>query len=164
MTITLKTGNLLDDDSEALTNAVNCIGVMGAGIALAFKNKFPEMFKQYQKDCQGGQYKVSVMNYWAFYDESMKKERFIINFPTMYYPGSTCTEDIIKDGMKDFRWLIEYLGIRSVAVPALGCGVGGLYWSTVKPIIERSCLMGSSPASFNVNLYAPIGNYTNASL
>lgn len=127
-------GNLLTADVEALVNTVNCVGYMGKGIALQFKQAFPANFKAYEKACRTHEVKPGRM--FIFETGSMVNPRFIINFPTKrHWRGKSRIEDI-ESGLKALIADIKCLGIHSIAVPPLGSGLGGLDWNVVRPMIE----------------------------
>jgi O-acetyl-ADP-ribose deacetylase (regulator of RNase III) len=134
MTITLTSGDLLkQDDVDAIVNTVNCVGVMGKGIALQFKNKWPANFAAYQAACKAGLVRPGTM--FVYDSGGLAKPNFIINFPTKDHWRGASTLDFIHDGLLDLRQQIHALKIRSIAMPPLGCGNGGLEWNVVKPII-----------------------------
>ena len=129
-----KRGNLLHENVEALVNAVNCVGVMGAGIALHFKNAYPENFRQYKKACKAKQVKPGKM--FITLTGAFLNPLYIVNFPTkLHWENKSRIEDI-KSGLDALVLEIEKLRVNSIAIPALGCGNGGLDWSDVKPLIE----------------------------
>ena len=132
--IEITSGNLLAADAEALVNTVNCIGYMGKGIALQFKQAFPENFKAYEKSCHAHELQPGTM--FVFPTGMLGNPKFIINFPTKrHWRGNARIEDIAA-GLTALIAEIRRLGIKSVAVPPLGCGLGGLAWSEVRPMIE----------------------------
>lgn len=129
-------GNLLTFKAEALVNAVNCVGIMGKGIALQFKKAFPENFKAYEAAFALGAVKPGSMlihdNGELFYP------RWIVNFPTKrHWRDKSQLEDIVT-GLSALLADVQRLGIRSIALPALGCGLGGLEWAVVRRTIEES--------------------------
>jgi len=129
-------GNLLTADAEALVNTVNCVGYMGKGIALQFKKAFPENFTAYQKACRAGLVQPGKM--FTFETGSMLRPRYIINFPTKrHWRGKSRYEDI-EAGLRTLVSDVKRLRIRSIAVPPLGCGLGGLDWKKVRPMIEAA--------------------------
>lgn len=133
--ITYKTGNLLSEDTEALVNTVNCVGVMGRGIALQFKRQFPENFKDYEKACK----QESVVPGKMFVHETgnLTNPKYIINFPTKrHWRGASRLEDI-EAGLTDLVSVIKEYNIKSIALPPLGCGLGGLDWNVVRKQIEN---------------------------
>lgn len=141
-------GNLFeDDDVEAITNAINCVGVMGGGIALEFKNRYPLMFQQYQAACQLG--KVKPGEIWVWNDPS---EMWIMNFPTKNHWRDPSEEAYIASGLIDLTNVLESLAIKSIAIPMLGCGLGGLKTSDIIPLIYAA--FDRLPA-IDVHLYVP---------
>jgi O-acetyl-ADP-ribose deacetylase (regulator of RNase III) len=129
-------GNLLDANVEALVNAVNCKGVMGKGIALQFKLAYAENFEQYKQACDAGNVHLGEV----LVVPTGKKDNplCIINFPTKYHWRDRSRLDSIETGLRSLVHAVKRLGIRSIAVPALGCGLGGLDWSDVKPLIQKA--------------------------
>ncbi len=134
--IEYRKGDILQADAEALVNTVNCVGVLGRGIALQFKEAFPENFRAYAAACKRGE--VRPGRVFVFETHRLTPPRFIINFPTKrHWRGKSCMEDI-EAGLEDLVRQVARLGIRSVALPPLGSGLGGLEWEQVRPRIERS--------------------------
>lgn len=145
-------GNILEAKAEALVNTVNCVGVMGKGIALQFKQAYPANFDAYAAACKVGEVQPGRM----FITEtgSMLPPRYIINFPTKRnWRGKSRLEDI-EAGLEALVEAVPRLGIRSIAVPPLGCGNGGLDWADVRPRIEAA--LGSLPHIW-VIVYEPDG-------
>ena len=134
--VEFKTGNILAEDTDALVNTVNCVGVMGRGIALQFKNAFPENFKAYSEACKHQEVQPGSM--FVFETGQLTNPRYIINFPTKrHWHGKSRMEDI-DAGLKALREVISEKSIRSIAIPPLGSGLGGLNWSEVRPRIEEA--------------------------
>jgi O-acetyl-ADP-ribose deacetylase (regulator of RNase III) len=128
-------GNLFDSQAEALVNAVNTVGVMGRGVALEFKHRFPENYSAYRAACKREELVVGKM----FVTETqLEQPRWIINFPTKQHWRNPSKLEFVRDGLEDFVRVIESHGIKSVALPALGCGLGGLEWKTVRELLETS--------------------------
>lgn len=151
--IKLTRGDLLkQDDVDAIVNTVNCVGVMGKGIALQFKNKWPANFTAYAAACKAGQVRPGRM--FVFDSGGLVKPNFIINFPTKDHWRGASKIEYIHDGLVDLVAQICRLGIRSVAVPPLGCGNGGLEWSDVRPLIERAF---EAVPNVEVRLFEPTG-------
>ncbi len=149
--IELRRGNILEADAEALVNTVNCVGVMGKGIALQFKHAYPENFRLYQRACRAGQVRPGKM---FTVQTSLMKPRYIINFPTKrHWKGKARLTDI-EAGLRGLVDEVKQLGIRSLAVPPLGCGSGGLDWTDVRPMIESAL---STLPDVHVLLYEPAG-------
>lgn len=136
MTVNITRGDLLRADAEAIVNTVNCVGVMGKGIALQFKHKWPDNFKAYQQACTREQVKPGRM--FVYDSGGLVKPHFIINFPTkQHWRGKSRIEDIAQ-GLADLTTQIGRLNIQSVAIPPLGCGNGGLDWDEVRERIVRA--------------------------
>lgn len=134
--IEFKVGNIIAEDAEALVNTVNCVGVMGRGIALQFKNAFPGNFKEYERACH--QEEVRPGRMFVHITRQLSNPRYIINFPTKrHWRGKSRIEDI-EAGLAALIHEIKTRNIRSIAIPPLGSGLGGLSWSEVRPRIERA--------------------------
>lgn len=131
-----KTGDILAEDVEALVNTVNCVGVMGRGIALEFKRAWPENFKRYAAACKRGEVRPGKM--FVFETGRVTNPRYLINFPTKrHWRGKSRMEDI-EAGLETLVKEIHERDIRSVALPPLGAGLGGLEWSEVRERIDRA--------------------------
>ena len=128
--IIVVSGNLLEAKADALVNTVNCVGVMGKGIALQFKQAFPENFKDYARACDIGEVRAGKM--FVHRTERMFHPKYIINFPTKRHWKAKSKLEDIELGLKDLVRVITELNIRSIAVPPLGSGLGGLNWEEVK--------------------------------
>lgn len=130
------TGDILRCEAEALVNTVNCVGVMGRGIALQFKNEFPGNFKAYVAACKREEVQPGRM--FVFETGQLTAPRFVINFPTKrHWRGKSQMEDI-DAGLVALVETIRTRGIRSIAIPPLGSGLGGLDWAQVRPRIETA--------------------------
>lgn len=129
-------GNLLAADAEALVNAVNTVGVMGKGLALQFKEAFPENFTAYQRECKAGRMVPGRM--FIFESPASPGPKYLINFPTKRHWRNPSRYEDIETGLVDLVAQVRKRGIRSLAVPPLGCGLGGLDWERVRPMIERA--------------------------
>ena len=130
MTVEFKKGNLLAENTEALVNPVNCVGIMGKGLALQFKNNYPDNFESYRIACTQG-----VVQPGKIFAIQSKFGKYIINFPTKNHWRDKTKIGDIAEGLEA---LVDYMveqKIASISIPALGCGNGGLQWSTVKPLI-----------------------------
>lgn len=129
-------GNFFDFDADIRVNTVNCVGVMGAGVALAFKNKYPEMFKEYVRQCKGNEIAPGKPSVWKQGD-MFSKGIEIINFPTKDHWRNPSEYEYIENGL---MWLSHYLKNKeglTITLPALGCGHGGLDWKNVKRLILK---------------------------
>ena len=134
--IRFKAGDILAEDAEALVNTVNCVGVMGRGIALQFKKAFPENFRAYAEACGRGEVRPGRM--FVFETGGLTNPRYIVNFPTKrHWRGNSRIEDI-EAGLADLTRLIRERGICSIAIPPLGSGLGGLEWGAVRQRIEEA--------------------------
>jgi len=134
--IEFKHGDILKADAEALVNTVNCVGIMGRGIALQFRKEFPENYKAYKAVCDRKELRPGAM---LVYDlNRLENPRFIINFPTKrHWRGKSRIEDI-RVGLEALVNEISWRNIRSVAIPPLGSGLGGLNWDEVRPMIQAA--------------------------
>ena len=150
--IGLKKGDILKADAEALVNTVNCVGVMGRGIALQFKKAFPDNFKAYVASCKREELQPGKV---LIHDLcSLVNPRYIINFPTKrHWRGKSRMEDI-DAGLETLVLEVRRLGIRSIAIPPLGCGLGGLKWEEVHPRILHAF---ADLSDIDVLLYEPKG-------
>ena len=134
--ITELSGDILAADVEALVNAVNTAGVMGKGLALQFKRAYPEMFADYARAAAAGELVPGRVHVWETGLPS--SPRFVLNVPTKRHWRSPSSLEIVEAGLQDLARVVRERGIRSVAVPALGCGLGGLTWGEVRPRIETA--------------------------
>ena len=129
-------GDFFDYEADIRINTVNCVGVMGAGVALLFKNKYPEMFKDYSNACLKGEVKVGEPHVWV--EDDMFSKLTIINLPTKIHWRNPSKYEYIEKGLE---WLKNYLLDKensTITVPALGCGHGGLDWAIIKDMIDIS--------------------------
>ena len=134
--IEYKTGDILAEEVEALVNTVNCVGVMGRGIALQFKRAFPENFKAYVARCKRNA--VQPGRVFVFETGQPTNPRYIINFPTKRHWRSKSRMEDIESGLVSLAQEIRSRDIRSIAIPALGSGLGGLSWPEVRVRLERA--------------------------
>lgn len=130
-------GNLLEADVEALVNTVNTVGVMGKGIALQFKRAFPANFRAYREACRKGE--IRLGHVWTFDTGVLGSRRYILNFPTKGHWRDRSRIEDVRAGLDSLVSTVAERGIGSVAIPALGCGNGGLDWHDVRPLIEAAC-------------------------
>ncbi|HEV7589281.1 MAG TPA: macro domain-containing protein [Longimicrobium sp.] len=150
--IRIARGNLLEAPVEAMVNTVNCVGFMGKGIALQFKQAFPANFRAYEAACKAD---AVVPGRMLVYDHGMLiQPRYIINFPTKRHWRGKSRMDDIEAGLTALLEEVRDRGIRSIAIPPLGCGLGGLDWDEVRPRIEAAF---ASLPGVDVLLYAPTG-------
>lgn len=152
MAIEFTTGDILRADAEALVNTVNCVGIMGRGIALQFKNNFPENFDAYALACKRGEVKPGYM--FVFETGTLTNPKYIVNFPTKrHWRGKSRIEDI-EAGLEALRLEIQHREIRSIAIPPLGSGLGGLEWRLVRSRIESA--LGGLP-TVRIFVFEPVG-------
>jgi O-acetyl-ADP-ribose deacetylase (regulator of RNase III) len=150
--VELTQGDILKADVEAIVNTVNCVGVMGRGIALQFKKAWPENFKAYAIACDNKQVQPGRM--FVYETCQLANPRYIINFPTKrHWRGASRMEDI-ESGLAAMVATIREKGIQSIAIPPLGSGLGGLDWQQVRPKIEQA--MSVLP-DVRVLIYEPKG-------
>lgn len=134
--ITSTTGDLLVSRAEALVNTVNTVGVMGKGIALQFKRAYPQNYLLYRAACQRGE--VAVGRMFITTERTLLEEKIIVNFPTKTVWWKSSEYSYISAGLRALRDEITRRGIRSIAIPPLGAGNGGLDWQRVKPMIAEA--------------------------
>lgn len=142
-------GDLLKSNAQALVNTVNTVGVMGKGIALQFKQRFPHNYKVYKNACKNGTLEVGeilVVN-----EQDLAGERYIFNFPTKIHWKSPSKMDYIESGLIALKDRLQEYQIKSIAIPPLGCGNGGLDWNVVKPMIIEAL----SELNLEVFVYEP---------
>jgi len=149
-------GNLFDAQVDAVVNTVNTVGVMGKGIALMFKDKFPENYKAYAAACKRGEVQIGKM--FVTPSPELSGPRWIVNFPTKKHWRQPSKLEWIAAGLKDLRKVIAEKGIRSVAIPPLGSGNGGLEWSEVRSLMETAL---ADIADTEVVVYEPTAKYQN---
>lgn len=142
-------GNLLDSRAEALVNPVNTEGVMGKGLALQFKRAFPDAFRSYAAACKRGELRVGKVHV----HERTSPPRWIVHFPTKQSWRHPSRLEWIRDGLADLVAQVTARDIRSLALPPLGCGFGGLAWPDVEPLIVRAF---EPLPGLQIFLYAPL--------
>ena len=151
--IEITQGNLLKAPAEALVNTVNTVGVMGKGIALQFRQAFPEMYRAYEKACKDGDLQLGQVQVFDL-GGLVGGPRWIINFPTKGHWRAASRLADVESGLVDLVSKVRKLGIHSVAIPPLGCGNGGLDWAEVRPQIEKAF---QSLPDVHVLLFEPAG-------
>lgn len=124
-------GDLLSSPAQVLVNTVNTVGVMGKGIALQFKNKYPEMFEAYQRVCEKHLLDVGKLYLWK------SSAKWVLMFPTKKHWRNPSKIEYIESGLQKFVENYERIGIESIAFPKLGCGNGNLDWELVRPVMEK---------------------------
>lgn len=149
-------GNLLDAKVEAVVNTVNTVGVMGKGIALMFKDAFPDNFKEYSTACKKGEVQVGHM--FVTERQQLIGPKWIINFPTKKHWRQPSKMEWVIEGLQDLKRVIEEKNIHSIAIPPLGSGNGGLDWKDVRLRIEAAL---GSLSDVEVIVYEPTSKYQN---
>lgn len=144
-------GDILGDGADALVNTVNCVGVMGKGIALAFRNAYPRNFALYREECAAGRLRPGCV----FVTETgeLFGPKYILNAATKDHWRDPSRTEWARSCAEGIARLCGELGLESVAVPALGCSNGGLSWSVVRPALVEA--LSDVPA--RVRLYEPFG-------
>lgn len=150
--IEITRGNLIEANTEALVNTVNCAGYMGKGIALQFKKAFPDNFRAYERACRTSEIRPGKV--FVFFTGSLVNPKYIINFPTKRDWRVNSRIEDIRVGLSSLVKVIRELGVSSVAVPPLGCGLGGLNWRDVRPLIERAF---ATLPDLHIKLFEPTG-------
>jgi len=150
------TGNLLDAQTEALVNTVNEAGVMGKGIALMFREAFPDNTAAYEAACKRGEVRVGRM--FVTENHALTGPRWIINFPTKKNWRHPSKLEWVRDGLQDLLRVIKENKIKSIALPPLGCGNGGLEWDNVRPAIESAL---SPLKGTDIIVFEPTSTYQN---
>lgn len=134
--IIYKSGSIFDSTADCLINPVNCVGVMGAGLALDFKRRYPDMFKWYATACKKMELYPGQIAFWA--PKTLTEQRCICLFPTKFLWHELSTVTLIDAGLKKFLTYAPLMKINSAAFPKLGCGLGGLnFEKQIQPLMER---------------------------
>jgi O-acetyl-ADP-ribose deacetylase (regulator of RNase III) len=145
--IKLKTGNIFESNSDALVNTVNCEGFMGKGIAYQFKIRYPKNNDRYKESCKNGDFKIGSILV------TQEEDKTIINFPTKDKWRKKSEYEFIEKGMERLVAMIPDLNIKSIAIPPLGCGNGGLDWEIVKSILID--YLNDYKEKYEITLYEP---------
>ena len=140
------TGDIFNSNVQALVNPVNTVGVMGKGLALQFKKKYPDNFKEYAKACKNGELTIGKM--FVYTENQLNNKKIIINFPTKISWREKNKLEYIIEGLKNLYVTVKRLNIYSIAIPPLGCGLGGLLWEDVKKEIEKVFINDSEIIAF----------------
>lgn len=151
--INVRRGNILNDDAVALVNTVNCVGIMGKGLALAFKSQWPAMYEAYRSDCNRKLVRPGKMHLWVTPGDITANSHLIVNFPTKLHWHDPSKLEWIEAGLLDLASVVAQLQISSIAIPPLGCGLGGLDWTVVEVMIRT--ILDSKIPDVDVRLYVP---------
>ncbi len=146
-------GNLFESQAEALVNTVNCVGVMGKGIAHQFQRAYPAMFADYSRRCRAGTVRLGEVTTFP------ERGKLIVNFPTKNHWKARSRIEDIGAGLRALAALITDAHVRSIAIPPLGCGNGGLDWNDVRPVIEREL---GALADVEITVFEPVGTFKSA--
>lgn len=149
--IEFRKGDILQSGCEAAVNTVNCVGVMGKGLALHFKSHFPAMYEAYRRACNEGEVKIGKCHVW---ENPAGNPKIIINFPTKDDWRKPSTNLYLVQGLADLHEIVKARNIKSIAIPALGCQNGGLEWVNVKFLLEH--WSGFLPEDVHVVIYEPL--------
>lgn len=150
--IEYKTGSIFKSDAIALVNPVNCVGVSGSGLAAQFKERYAPNYRFYRAACNANQVMLGKM--YITHGPDGDLHRYIINFPTKQHWKDLSHMSSISEGLKDLRNCLAKLNIQSVAIPQIGCGLGGLSWTLVKPVILSTFIDAQyEDSSLRVQIY-----------
>jgi len=149
--VSVITGNIFKSSAEAFVNPVNCVGTMGAGLAKQFKKRFPNNFESYYEACV--KRRIYLGKVYIYSLEGKESLKYIVNFPTKNLFRTKSTLENIKLGLKDLEYRVIEYSMASIAIPALGCGLGGLRWDNVKPLLLE--FAGRLP-DVTIIIYAPL--------
>jgi O-acetyl-ADP-ribose deacetylase (regulator of RNase III) len=134
----VKQGDLFSSGCDALVNATNCVGVMGAGLARAFAVRYPAMEKDYVAAYKKKELKLGVLHTYKNPETDPKagEYKWIVNFPTMHFPGEVTLKENLEKGFVALGEFVKKNKIKSIAIPALGCGIGSFSWAEFLPMVE----------------------------
>lgn len=138
-------GDVFASNVEAIVIPVNCVGVAGAGIALEARKRFPEWYRQYGSDCTSGRLTIGSITFCAYYNQ------FLFNFPAKDHWKLPSRYEYIEKTMPELRKKVEYIGVKSLALPAVGCGLGGLNFNVIRALAEKTF----QDSSVDVLFYKP---------
>jgi O-acetyl-ADP-ribose deacetylase (regulator of RNase III) len=165
--VTFTSGDLFESPAQTLVNATNAVGVMGGGIAKAFRERYPAMYREYREACKENEHTAMQPHFWEnpvryrgndlWIHMMMPPEKVyaknVLNIVTKVEPRLPSTLENIRMGLHATMLLIPEWGITSLAMPALGCGLGGCDWEDVRPLMESYAKLMPCP----VEIYAPQG-------
>ncbi|MGR3983708.1 MAG: macro domain-containing protein [Gammaproteobacteria bacterium] len=153
--ITFKRGNLFESDMQTIANTVNTVGVMGAGIAKEFKRRYPEMFAEYKERCAQRKLVTGKSYCWKPPHDGRRDGRWVLNFPTKQHWRNASRLEWLESGLRHLTKNYRRWGIESLAMPALGCSLGGLRWEDVRPVMEKHLRELNVPVEIYEPLAAP---------
>jgi O-acetyl-ADP-ribose deacetylase (regulator of RNase III) len=145
----IKGGDILQSDCQAIINTVNTKGVMGKGLALLYRKKYPDMFTVYRRACLDNKVKTGSMHLWKVSNQ----DKWVVNFPTKDHWRQPSQMEWIISGLQNLVEVVKEKGFTSIAIPPLGCGLGGLHWYLVKKEILKVC--EESFTDLRVEIYEP---------
>lgn len=145
--ITYIKGDIFSSPAKVLVNTVNTVGVMGKGVALEFKKRYPEMFQEYRRLCEEKRLSIGTLMVWR------KSDKWVMLFPTKKHWRYPSKIEYIEAGLKKFAENWDKLGVDSIAFPRLGCGNGGLDWEEVRPMMKHYL------EKIPMNIYIYVGDY-----
>ena len=146
-------GDLFEDDAEVLVNTVNCVGVMGKGIALQFKKLYPDMFEAYKKVCIRGELIVGKIFVYPVTSLTPNTTKYIFNFPTKDHWRDPSEMEYIQSGLIYLAYCLGKYKVKSIAIPALGCNNGGLDWPKVRTVVMSR--LQQLQNDVDIRLYTP---------
>ena len=148
--LTIKKGNIFDSKMDVLTIPVNCVGVMGKGLALEFKNRYPVIFDAYKEDCLYG-FHIGQVNYYERNFRNANYTHDFLLFPTKKHWRESSKMEYIERGLLSFTCHLSEWNIKSIAFPALGCGLGGLNWFDVVTLMVKKLVL----LPIDIEIYEP---------
>ena len=149
MNIVFKRGNIFDDKAEAIVNPVNCVGVMGAGLALEFKSRFPDNYNLYRRACLNNELEIGKC--FITQCSGNNNPEYIVNFPTKLHYRHLSKLEYIIAGLTDLVIRLKQREVKSVAIPAIGCGLGGLKWE----LVLEEIIKAFNSTDFIIHIYKP---------
>lgn len=143
-------GDIFDGRNQAIICPVNCYGVMGKGLALQFKHKYPDMYAYYNSECKKKRLTIGKLMVWNNF--VIEKPYYIILFPTKIHWRTESKLKYIRSGLRALKYTINDLKIKSIGIPALGCGGGGLDFDGVLEVIQNELY---DLQNIGITIYAP---------
>ena len=155
MSVTILDGDLFSDPAQVWVNAVNCQGVMGAGIAKKFRQRFPLYFLDYQTKCGDGLLELGRIDFYAVSPVSIAAPPplFLVSFPTMLNPGEATRQQDLHQGLRSLEDFLDTFNMTEVAMPALGCGIGDYPFDSLVSLVKM--IFDKYDDLIHINLYKP---------